>query len=258
MPLLEVQRVCRSFGGLKALDHVTLSVDPGRIFAVIGPNGAGKTTLFNIISGMLRPDAGTITFDGTPITGLPPYRICRLGLARTYQTLDLFENMTAIENVMVGRHPRTCAGFFEAAFRLNRHRREERDIRNRAAAHLRTVGLAGKAEAPVAALSFGQRRLVELARALATEPRLLLLDEPASGLNPAETEELARLIRQIRDAGITVLLVEHDMSMVMDVSDEILMLHYGCTVTCGPPEEIRNNPEVIDIYLGGAISSAAG
>ncbi len=256
MSLLEVQGIARAFGGVQALDNVSFAVEEGRIHAVIGPNGAGKTTLFNIISGLLRPHAGRITFAEQDITAMPPHRISCAGIARTFQTLALFENMTVLENVMVGRHIRSRAGAIAAALRLPSQRHEEKCIREAALGHLSSVGLFSKAEAPVSALSFGQRRLVELARALATEPRLLLLDEPASGLNPRETDDLARLIRRVRDSGVTVLLVEHDMSMVMDISDEIVVLHYGRPIASGPPAEIRADPEVVAIYLGGEFTGA--
>jgi len=256
-PLLRVEGLCRSFGGLLAVDDVSFSVMPGQIKAVIGPNGAGKTTVFNIISGILRPDSGRILFSDVPIAGLPPFRVGELGISRTFQNLSLFPNMTAIENVMVGCHCRTCCGVVASVLRLPRHYREERAIRDAAEKHLAAVGMADKAGVSVASLPFGQRRLVELARALATQPRLLLLDEPASGLNTRETGDLARIIRQVRDTGVTVLLVEHDMSLVMDVSDSILVLNYGKPVTEGPPAEIRNDPQVISVYLGGDFGSAA-
>ncbi len=256
MALLDVENVHRSFGGLQAVRGVSLTVTAGQIKAVIGPNGAGKTTLFNTIAGMLRPDAGDIRFDGRSIIGLPPCRIARLGISRTYQNLSLFRNMTVLENVMVGRHVRTRCGILSAALRLPRQRAEEARVRDDARRCLDQVGLAARAEAPITALSFGQRRAVELARALATEPRLLLLDEPASGLNTRETAELGQLIRRIRDGGVTILLIEHDMSLIMDIADDILVLCHGQPVAEGPPATVRHHPEVIAIYLGGDVPSA--
>ncbi len=258
MSLLAVSHLHRSFGGLAALADVSFQVRAGQIKAVIGPNGAGKTTLFNLITGLLTPTSGTITFDGTPITGAQPYQVTRLGVARTFQNLNLFANMTVLENVMVGRHSRTGAGIVGAALRLPGQRAEERAIRAAALEHLENVGLRERAADAVGALSFGQRRMVELARSLATEPRLLLLDEPASGLNPRETEDLAAMIRCIRDRGVTILLVEHDMSLVMDVADDILVLHYGRAIAEGGPEAIRNHPEVVSVYLGGGAARVAG
>ena len=257
MALLDVSGVRRAFGGLVAVNEVSFRVEPGQIKAVIGPNGAGKTTLFNIISGVLRPDAGEIRFQGTPVTGWAPYRVAGLGLSRTFQTPSLFLRMTALENVMVGRHVRTRAGFLASALRLPGQAREERAIREQAAVCLTQVGLGDAAHVTVGALSFGRRRMVELARALATEPKLLLLDEPASGLNTRETDDLGELIRKIRASGVTILLVEHDMSLVMDIADDILVLHYGRPIAEGAPDTVRNNPEVIEVYLGGGFDSAA-
>ena len=255
-PLLEVTGLGRSFGGVVALDDVSFRVLAGEIKAVIGPNGAGKTTLFNAISGILGPERGVVRFRGRAITGLKPYRIGRLGISRTFQNLSLFEHMTVRENVMVGCHCRTRAGIVASALRLPGQRAEERAIRAAASEKLEVVGLVGKTDLPVSALSFGQRRLVELARALATQPSLLLLDEPASGLNTKETEDLGRVITRIRDSGVTILLVEHDMSLVMDVSDSILVLDYGKPIAEGTPTEVRNDPSVIAIYLGGDPSVA--
>ncbi len=257
MALLEVRNVKHSFGGVAALDGVTFALEPGRIKAIIGPNGAGKTTLFNLISGTVRSQSGEIRFDGRSIGGLPPHRIARLGVSRTFQNLCLFMRMSVIENVMVGRHLRTRCGLFSASLRLPRQRAEERAIREAAMAALDRVGLADAAKRPVASLSFGKRRMVELARALATEPRLLLLDEPASGLNTKETDELAGLIARIRDGGVTLLLVEHDMSLVMDVSEEILVLHYGTPIAEGPPASIRSDARVVEVYLGKGFDSAS-
>jgi len=257
MDLLNVSNVRRCFGGLVAIDKVTFKVAAGRIQAVIGPNGAGKTTLFNLISGLLLPDEGVISFKGKAITGLKPWRIARAGLSRTFQNPSLFMQMSALENVMVGRHLRSQSGFWRSAFRLAGQRQEESAIRQAAEAQLAFVGLESVADAPAASLAFGQRRMVELARALATEPELLLLDEPASGLNTGDKIALARLILKIRERGVTILLVEHDMNLVMGISDEILVLHNGVPLAEGPPAAIQNNPEVIKVYLGGDFQHAA-
>jgi branched-chain amino acid transport system ATP-binding protein len=249
--MLEVSNLRRSFGGLKAVDDVSFEVARGAIKAVIGPNGAGKTTLFNLISGILPADGGTIHQNGREITGLQPHRIAALGICRTFQTTKLFPRMSVLENVMVGRHPRTRAGFISGLFSLPWTWKEERAIRDRCLELLAALGLAGSAGEAALNLPFGKQRLLEIARALATEPSLLLLDEPAAGLNIYETREMADLILKIRDWGTTVLLVEHDMSLVMDISDEIVVLNYGQKVAEGRPEVIQRDPEVIRIYLGG-------
>ena len=256
MALLEVSNIRQCFGGLVALDKVSFQVARGQIHAVIGPNGAGKSTLFNLISGVFPPTAGSIVFNGSPITGLKPYQIACLGISRTFQNPSLFLRMTVLENVMVGRHCRTRSGFVASSLRLPGQRREEKALAESAKEQLKRVGLEGRADVPVGSLSFGQRRMVELARALATEPQLLLLDEPASGLNTRETEELAALIARIRDGGVTILLVEHDMSLVMDISETILVLHYGTPIAEGPPAVVRNDPNVVAVYLGGETGRA--
>lgn len=250
MSLLEVRDIRRTFGGLVAVDQVTFNVRPGQIKAVIGPNGAGKTTLFNIITGLLKAETGSIAFRDKPILGLKPFQIARAGLGRTFQNPSLFLRMSVLENVMTGRHCRTGWEFAGCAFRFPGQRIEERAIRDAAMEKLEYVGLAHLAQANAGSLAFGQRRAVELARALATDPALILLDEPASGLNTRETAELGELIQKIREDGTTVLLVEHDMSLVMDISDEILVLHNGVPIAEGPPTIIRNDPNVILVYLG--------
>jgi branched-chain amino acid transport system ATP-binding protein len=256
MALLEVKAVRHSFGGLLALNQVSFQVAPGQIKAVIGPNGAGKTTLFNIISGLLKTDAGRIIFKDRCITGFKPYQIARAGISRTFQNPSLFLQMNVLENVMVGRHSRSHWEFTGCCLRLPGQAKEEGAIREAALAQLDYFGLAHLAGFPAGALAFGQRRMVELARALATRPELLLLDEPASGLNTAEKVNLSRLIRRIRDQGITILLVEHDMAVVMDLSDDILVLHNGRAIAEGTPAAIQNDQHVISIYLGGEFRPA--
>lgn len=257
MALLEVENVRRSFGGVVAVDKVSFRANAGQIKAVIGPNGAGKTTLFNIISGILASETGRILFKNKVIGGLHPFQIARAGLSRTFQNPSLFLQVSVLENVMVGRHVRTRSGFLRCCLTGPGQRREERAIREAAMAQLEYVGLADLASQPAGSLAFGQRRMVELARAMATEPDLLLLDEPASGLNTRETNDLGQLIRRIRDRGITILIVEHDMSLVMDISDDILVLHNGIPIAEGAPSVIQNNQQVISVYLGGEFQRVA-
>jgi branched-chain amino acid transport system ATP-binding protein len=258
MALLDIENIRRNFGGLVALDRVSFRVPRGQIKGLIGPNGAGKTTLFNIISGLLLADAGQVRFQERPITGMKPYQIARLGISRTFQNPSLFLRMTALENVMVGRHTRSRADFFQCSLRFPGQPREERRIQADARGHLEYLGLGALADTLAGALAFGQRRQVELARALAAEPELLLLDEPASGLNTREKADLGKVIRGIRDRGVTILLVEHDMAMVMDLADEIFVLHNGTPLAEGPPAAIQNDPNVIRVYLGGELRTPAG
>jgi branched-chain amino acid transport system ATP-binding protein len=248
--LLDIRDISRSFGGVHAVRAVHSSVNEGMIKAVIGPNGAGKTTLFNLIAGTLAPHSGQVHFRGRPITGCKTHTIAGLGIARTFQTTKLFGHMTVLENVMVGRHPRTRAGFVAGMLNLPWTWREEREIRSKAMSLLEEFGLAVIAEERACNLSFGQQRMVEFARALATEPTLLLLDEPAAGLNIYETKALSERILRIRDRGVTCLVVEHDMSLVMNISDEVLVLDQGQKIAEGPPRAIQRNPDVIRIYLG--------
>jgi len=248
--LLEIKNLNRRFGGLHAVNNVSFEVEQGMIKAVIGPNGAGKTTLFNLIAGNLPANSGTILFNNTKINGRKPYQIAQRGLSRTYQNIKLFHGMTALENVMVGRHIRSKAGFMAGMLNLPWTWPEERKIKEKAMEYLDLLGVADCADTEISNLSFGQQRGVEFARALATEPTLLLLDEPAAGLNIYETAEIGRLITKIRDSGITVLLVEHDMSLVMDISDEIVVLSFGEKIAEDLPHNIQQNEEVIRIYLG--------
>lgn len=250
LPILEVKGLGKSFGGVEALHNVSFSVPTGVIYSVIGPNGAGKTTLLNCISGVIRPSNGTISFLGKSIEKLPPHRIADLGISRTFQNVALFKRMSVIENVTVGRHTRTRSGFLACTLRLPSMRREEREIFARAKEWLEFVGLADEMHKEAGSLPLGKQKLLEVARALATEPRLLLLDEPAGGLNTSETEQFGDLIERIRDLGITIILIEHDMNLVMERSDYVVVLHYGKLLATGTPQEIKRNPQVIEVYLG--------
>ncbi len=248
--LIKADNLSRSFGGLKAVNDVSFSVTEGIIKAVIGPNGAGKSTLFNLISGKLGVSAGTVKFGDRTITGLPEHLIAELGISRTFQTTRLFHNMTVLENVMTGRHVRSKSGFFSSIIKLPATRREEKEIRDKAKSLLALFGLEQHEGEGAGNLPFGKQRLVEIARALASEPRAILLDEPAAGLNIHETEELGELIRRIKAMGITVLIVEHDISLIMNISDEVLVLDRGRKLAEGIPRDIQRNEEVIKIYLG--------
>jgi branched-chain amino acid transport system ATP-binding protein len=248
--LLSVREVSKRFGGLQAVGNVSFDVPKGSVKALIGPNGAGKTTLFNLVSGLIPPDSGRIVFDSAPIQGLKVHQIASRGVARTFQHIRLFPRMTVLENIMVGRHTHGRAGFLAGMLNLPFTWKEERRIRARSLEIMELLGIAGLAGAEAVSLAYGQQRVVELGRALACEPRLLLLDEPAAGLNMRETVEMGRLIARIRDMGITVLLVEHDMSLVMSVSDEIVVMSYGEKIAEDRPLAIQKNREVIRVYLG--------
>jgi branched-chain amino acid transport system ATP-binding protein len=250
MSLLEVRDLNKRFGGLQAVDNVSFSVRKGIIKALIGPNGAGKTTLFNLLSGVLPPDSGAIRFNDSAIHGLQPYQVAAEGMSRTFQHIRLFPKMSALENIMIGRHIHSKAGFIAGMLNLPWTIREDQTIRIKALEILHFLGLADLADSEATSLAYGQQRMLELARALACEPKLLLLDEPAAGLNMRETAEMAKLITRIRDTGITVLLVEHDMSLVMNISDEIVVLSYGQKIADDKPLAIQKNPEVIRVYLG--------
>lgn len=248
--LLEARHLFKNFGGVGAVSNVNLQVYTGEVQALIGPNGAGKTTTFNLISGVDLLDRGEIIFAGKRISGQPVHRIAALGMSRTFQNLQIFHNMTALENVMVGCYLHSRIGFLSAAVRWPGIASEEQRLQATAQRYLAMVGLEDLGSSPAASLSYGQQRLIEIARALAVQPKLLLLDEPAAGLTRPETEALSQLIYRIRDQGITVLLVEHDMNMVMEIADRIVVLHYGQKIAEGRPEEIQSNPAVIQAYLG--------
>lgn len=251
MALLSVSEATKRFGGLLANERISFDVEEGELLAVIGPNGAGKTTLFNVISGFLPPTSGAIRFDGKDITAASSHRIAASGLIRTYQLVQLFEHLTVAENVEIGSHRVTRGGVLAALFRPQWMRRQERSVCEEARELLRFVGLEGQADLPADKLPYGRRRLLEVARALAARPRLLLLDEPAAGLNTQETEALADVIARVNRGGTTVILIEHDMSLVMKIAQRIVVLDFGRKIAEGTPDEIRAHPDVIAAYLGG-------
>jgi len=248
--MLRLQGVSKVFGGLTALDHVSLSMEKGAITGVIGPNGAGKTTLFNIVSGIYSLTSGDVWLEGKNISGFAPETLAKLGLVRTFQNVELFGQMSVLENVMVGLHTKSRSGIVSCAFKLPGQVREEKRIRERSIQWLEFAGMSDEADVTASSLPFGKGRLLEIARALAVEPRIILMDEPAAGLNSRETIELAALIKRIRQSGVTVILVEHDMDLVMDVCDKVIVLNLGCTLAEGTPREIQENPSVISAYLG--------
>jgi branched-chain amino acid transport system ATP-binding protein len=248
--VLEVDNVTLRFGGVTALDEVDFHIEEGEILGLIGPNGAGKTTCFNVTTGVYAPTSGEVRFEGRSLTGLKRHKITKLGIARTFQNIRLFRSMTALENVLVGVDAQNKTGILNALFRLPRHRREEFEGHERAMELLRFMGLDKRADELAANLSYGDQRRLEIARAMATRPKLLCLDEPAAGFNPAEKVELMELIRRVRDQGFTVLLIEHDMRLVMGVTDRIVVLEFGRKIAEGKPAEIRDNPAVIAAYLG--------
>jgi branched-chain amino acid transport system ATP-binding protein len=248
--LLEVDHVTIRFSGVTALDDVTFDIREGEILGLIGPNGAGKTTCFNVMTGVYQATSGQIRFDGTPLTKMKRHAITKLGMARTFQNIRLFRAMTALENVMVGADANSNVGLLNALLRTPRHRRTEAAARERAYELLDFVGVSGRADELAENLSYGDQRRLEIARAMATNPKLLCLDEPAAGFNPAEKQRLMELIRKVRDQGVTVLLIEHDMRLVMGVTDRIVVLEFGRKIAEGIPAEIRDNPAVIAAYLG--------
>ncbi len=248
--ILEIRELTKTFGGLKAVEQVSFKVAPGIILGIIGPNGAGKTTLFNCLTGIYAPARGQIFFEGRDLAGKKTYEITAMGIARTFQNIRIFGSMSVLENVMIGQHTRSKEGIITAVMRTGKFQKEEAEIRSKAYEYLEFAGIQDYADIPAESLPYGGQKRLEIARALATEPKILLLDEPAAGMNPHESSELMNLIKKIKEWGKTVIIIEHDMKVVMGISDHIVVLDHGIKIAEGNPGEIQNNHDVIEAYLG--------